>query len=346
MRLLLHVSKHYSLPIFQPLIKYIDDVDEIDYAVFTTGKMREKLALDPVLSNKPHISTLKEGRAYRPDFCLSPSNHIDFRLPGVKVQLFHGLGIEKEAHFKIRHFFDVYLTSGPVVTRRYDSLLKQHRSFLVYETGWLKVDHILGYGGLLKKQELDPKGGKKIILYAPTFSNKMESATDLLPHLPDIIVDDELWIVKFHELMPQSARDLLAKMEGENLRMVSDSDITPYLHAADIMVSDTSSVIYEFMVLDKPAITYRTIKRKDKGIDIENPRDLRPALNRLKINPQQLSESRKKQIAEVNPYLDGKTAERTLEALKDIQATNKINTLKRPLNLGRKAKVVLKTLIR
>lgn len=46
---------------------------------------------------------------------LCPGNFVDFRLPGIKVELFHGIGIEKPSHYKIRRFFDLYLTSGPVV---------------------------------------------------------------------------------------------------------------------------------------------------------------------------------------------------------------------------------------
>lgn len=342
MKLLLHIAKFYSIPIFKPLIAYIEKEAGIDFVLYTSPKIKQVTEKEFHQHKNRVISTLAEGKSFNPDFCLSPSNYIDFRLPGIKVQLFHGLGLEKEAHFKIRHFFDVYFTSGPAVTERYKHIQKRHQSFLVYETGWLKIDHIIKYRPQGLKKRFVRDRDKKIILYAPTFSSKMESATDILPHLPQIIDDDELWLVKFHELMPQSCRDILTEIKDDKLRMVTAKDITPYLHLADIMVSDTSSVVYEFMVLDKPVITYRTAKRRDKGINISRPEQLRPALDKLESKPDLLSSSRKKHIKEVNPYLDGKTPERTITALRDIVDRNSVAGLRKPLNLGRKAKFLVK----
>ena len=50
--------------------------------------------------------------------------------------------------------------------------------------------------------------------------------------------------------------------EHENMLWVEDHNITKYQIMADVMISDTSSTVYEFLLLDKPVITYKTIAQR------------------------------------------------------------------------------------
>jgi len=80
---------------------------------------------------KKIFRTVQDAASYHPDYVITPGNFVDFRLPGRKVQIFHGIGVEKPSHYKIRHFFDLYCTSGPFVTERFQKAAEQYGYFLV-----------------------------------------------------------------------------------------------------------------------------------------------------------------------------------------------------------------------
>ena len=118
-------------------------------------------------------------------------------------------------------------------------------------------------------------------------------------------------------------------------RIISDADITPYLHLAELMITDTSSVLYEFYALGKPVITFRAQINPDKALNITEPKALRDAIDQCLKQPELFKERRKEAMRQVNPYLDGKIARRTLEALDGIAPESYPKTGK-PLHLFRK----------
>ncbi|KAA3617128.1 MAG: hypothetical protein D8M58_03955 [Calditrichaeota bacterium] len=337
MKYLFYISKVYSIPIIQPLAKYLKS-QNIEYCFYVSAK---------VLKNAPQewdkkllLTLLDSAKKFNPDFVLCPGNFVDFRIPGIKVQLFHGLGVEKEAHYKIRHFFDIYLTSGPFVTKRFESIRKKNPYFLILETGWPKIDYILNYNSENIRKNLDLPSDKKIILYAPTFSTQHESATSLLDIIPRIIQENEFWLFKFHELMDKEVIKEFERIDPEKGRVLQNLEITPYLHASDVMVSDTSSVIYEFMVLDKPIVTFQTQSREDKGINILNPNELQAALDRSKKNPDELRQNRLQNLQEINPKLDGNISKTIFEQLEEIKKDYSFPKKGKPFNLFRKWQIV------
>jgi len=341
MKCLFYIAKIYSIPIIKPLVNYCNQTN-IEYGFYISEKIERNFPEE--WDKEKKIGSISEAKKFHPDFILCPGNFTDFRIPGIKVQIFHGLGVEKKSHYKIRHFFDVYLTSGPVVTKKFQQLQKRYGYFLVRETGWPKIDYILNYDTTnLKKKFLIPEN-KKVILYAPTFSRTMESASDLLPVIPEIAKEDEIWLLKFHELMNKDIIESIKKTKKTNLKVIDIVDITPLLHLADLMISDTSSVIYEFMVLNKPVITYKTHSRKNKGINIHYPYQLKEAINRAYANS--LKICAKEQLAEVNPYLSGNISKRIFDTLDDIKQNNLLPDKKKPANLFRKYQILFHSLFR
>ena len=332
MKFLFYISKKYSIPIIQPLAEYLNTTEH-EYALFVSQKVLNNLPSD--LTGKPIFTSVREAQKFRSDFVLVPGNFVDFRLPGIKVEIFHGLGVEKPSHYKIRHFFDCYCTSGPFVTARFLELQKKFKYFHVLETGWPKVDHILNFS-----QTAIPAipFDKKVILFAPTHSRKMQSATELMDVIPQIARDDEFWLIKFHELMN---KELIATFRHKmpfNTLFIDDYDITPYLYAADVLISDTSSVLYEFMLLDKPVITFRTQSRPDKGIDIDDPVMLRDVLDWSLQNPGFQSQNRHEHLDEINPQRDGKICENLIGQL--LLHKPELEQVKKPVNLFRKMQVI------
>ncbi len=335
MNFLFYISKNYSIPIVRPIAEYLEKSDH-QFSFFLSRKVKNEFA-NEIPENKI-LNNIEDTKKTPPDFVIVPGNFVDFRIPGIKVQIFHGLGVEKTSHFKIRHFFDVYCTSGPLVTERFSQLQNKHKYFLVKETGWPKVDHIVNYPIKdLREQYKIPKDFK-VILFAPTHSKKMQSAEDLLPQIPKIIGKNEIWLLKFHELMSKKINHIVENFK--NMRLVESYDITPYLHLADILITDTSSVAYEFMILDKPIITYKTAARKDKGINIYQPLDLRSALDRSFQKPYEYQDNREKHIQQINPKLDGEISENLIDTLIKIRQDNEIPKKKKPFNLFRKAQIL------
>ena len=337
MKFLFYISKKYSIPIIQPLVESLKRTEH-EFAYFVSEKVNKNIPDE--WKEFLIMNEVEKAINYHPGFVIVPGNFVDPRIPGIKVQIFHGLGVEKRSHYKIRHFFDVYCTSGPFVTERYKKLQKRYKHFLVRETGWPKIDHILNYPSENMKKRFNIPEDKKIILFAPTHSKKMESATELVSVIPKIIHKNDFWLIKFHELMN---KELIADFKNklrDNAKFLNDYDITPYLHIADVLISDTSSVIYEFMVLDKPVITYKTQSRNDKGINITDPKDLRKAIDRSLKNPDEFKEKRMKHLEEINPYLDGKISERLINTLLEIKEKDLLPKKKKPLNLFRKLQII------
>ncbi len=336
MKYLFYLKNEYSIPVIKPLVRFLACHSPSDiYRFLVSEKVAKKFPTEWDVSLC--LDSVTATKTFNPDFVLSSENYIDYRIPGAKVQLFHGVGVEKKSHFVIRHFYDIYLTSGPYVTKRFQELSKRYGYFKVFETGWPKFDHILSF--TLNKSE-HPKSKLKSILYAPTFSRKMQSATALVDTILEEKKDDEIWYIKFHELMNP---EIIKQFENQNqIYLIKESDITPYLYLADVMISDTSSVIYEFLGLDKPVITYQTLDNPQKGLNIQEPRELRAALDLLLNNPTYNREQRNQMLREVNPYLDGKIASRVFDALKSVHNDGMDVVKSKPLNWFRKAKIILK----
>ncbi len=334
MKLLFYVSKLYSLPVIEPLAKEALGRN-IDYAIFASSKVERNLPTS--LSNATVFRDLHDAIEFSADYVLCPGNFVDFRLPGIKVELFHGIGIEKPSHYKIRHFFDIYLTSGPVVTQRFLKIQKKHEYFSVIETGWPKMDHILSYDTSDLRAHYEIPDGKKVILYAPTHSSRMESANSITSIIDSIMKEDEVWFCKPHEFIGKNVLDQLRK---NNLVIVDSYDITPYLHLADVLVSDTSSVLYEFMALNKPVITMNTLSREDKGININSTEQLRSALDRSLEYPLEFAEERERHLKEVNPRLDCSISSTVLSLLENMAGKLPAGRRRKPMNLFRKMQVL------
>ena len=344
MKYILYIAKYYSIPIFKPLVEYLKTTKD-EYAFYISNKI--KIYFLQEWDTSLILENLNEARKYNSDFVLSSGNYVDYRIPGIKVQIFHGIGIEKPSHFKIRHFYDVYLTSGPFVTEKFLKLKKIYKNYFeVRETGWPKIDYILNYDKDTLKEKYDIPKDKKVILYAPTFSNTMESSSKVVFEIENLIKEDELWLLKFHEFTEKKVISHFKDKSNSNIRVVEAFDITPYLHLADIMISDTSSVIYEFMALNKPVITINTLSRKDKGIDVTSVYEIRPAIDKLISNPDFLKENIKKHLSKVNPYLKGDISKRIFKTLEKVKNEYKFPKKNKPWNLYRKFQILYYSIVR
>lgn len=121
-------------------------------------------------------------------------------------------------------------------------------------TGQPRIDGLFTFKGLLKKEYPN----KKIIMYLPTWrdnsytllnkKNKFDfSKINLMLKKQNAVL-----IVKIH---PYDIDKYNKLPEGSNISFRSDmEDIYMYLHDADVLLTDYSSVFFDFLILNRPII--------------------------------------------------------------------------------------------
>ena len=110
--------------------------------------------------------------------------------------------------------------------------------------------------------------------------------------------------------------------------------MTKYMLMADVMISDTSSTIYEMLLLDKPVITLDTVSQDPYWKNINDASQLISAYDEV-FNNRELTEKRKWVIQNYDPYTDGNCALRMLEGVQQYIKRHGVPE-KRKLNLWRK----------
>lgn len=297
----------------------------------------------PYKNECEYTSNIQDIYDFNNDIIIVPGNEVPHYLRGVKVQIFHGLAGEKKGHFRIRKYFDLYLTQGPYFTNRFKELAQKFKDFDVIETGWPKLDQLFlqkeSYNN--EKQELLKKhGAKKIILYAPTFSPSLTSTIALQNEIFKLANKDNLLLIKFHDLMNKEVVSKYEKIckETANAEIVTDNNIIKYLILSDIMISDTSSVVYEFLLLDKPVITFKSNSANIKWEDISDPTKLTFTVSEV-LQIDKNKKDRKWIIDNYHPYTDGLSSKRIIETLEKYIQSNPIPD-ERKIPWSRKRKMI------
>ncbi len=133
-----------------------------------------------------------------------------------------------------------------------------------------------------------------------------------------------------------------------NVTFYEGNDNVPLLQQADAMLCDTSSIILEFMFLNKPVVTFRNTSPGNHLINVQQLHDIEPALERALTRPADLMSEIQRFTMHHEPHRDGRCSARVLDAVDDfLAASNNTHAtgykpLKRkPINLIRKLKLRL-----
>jgi tetratricopeptide (TPR) repeat protein len=134
-------------------------------------------------------------------------------------------------------------------------------------SGMPKLDRC--FNKSLNREEILRKWGfnmeQKVVLLAPTFNEEFSilpylAQCDLKKIFPDFIN----LIVKLHGVSDDSLKKLFTGLSSENRKVhIADSyDTDEVFFVADLLISDVSSVIFEFLSLNKPILIFDSPKQK------------------------------------------------------------------------------------
>lgn len=339
LRVVLFCEHKYAISILQPLETEIRSMGECGYQVLWFVDKRN-IPDFPLKDTVRWTNSIQEIYDFSPEVLFVPGNIVPYYLPGVKAEIFHGYAAEKDDHWIMRRYIDIYLTQGPFFTKGFAALALKYKDFEVKETGWTRQDWIhqnLHSFDAEKSQLLSEHKKKHLVLYAPTFSPSLTSVPFLKEGLVNLSKQrDVLIILKLHPLTKQEWVNEYKTLAEENpdVLWVDDHNVTKYQIMADMMISDTSSTIYEFLLLDKPVITYKAVAKEKFWIDIDDPDKLPEAYDKA-LDDGHYKEMRRWVIENYDPYNDGSVCKNMLYAVHDY-INRKGVPQKRKLNLWRK----------
>lgn len=327
---LFYGSERYTQAIMRPIDAAIKARGD-KVAWFFNGPGAEDLHGDDHL-----LSTIDDVIRWNPIAVITPNNMVPHFFPGVKVQTFHGFDAGKPRHIYIRGFFDLYCTTGPKDTEQFVALADKLQHFQVVETGWPKLDYFFSQ----LPEALPPVKSPPTILYHSTFSPSWSAAEILYPEVKRLSQTGEWkWVVTLHPKMNPETRHKFKALENENLVFSEADNILELFNAADVMCSDTSSALSEFLLTRKPVVTFKNRRPGPQLIDIDNPADFEPAIRNALTRPANLMAAIEQFGASIHPARDGKSAERILDAIDNFIAQGGRNTKNKPWNLWRKFKL-------
>lgn len=339
MKAVLFCANPYAFGILHPLYdQLLKEGHEVLWYV------PEKISASfPLLGKANHTKQILTVYAFKGDAIFVPGNEVPHYLRGVKVQVFHGLAGEKQGHFRIRDYFDLYLTQGPYFTQGFLKLAKKYKNFEVKETGWCKLDPLYQHHEAYQKERddlLSASGKKNLVLYAPTFSPSLTSALTAKDEIFELADREDVYLfIKFHDLMDKTVVEEYRKEASlrKNVEVVDDRNILRVMIMADVMVSDTSSVVYEFTLLNKPVVTIRSTSPNITWCDLPSAAGLRHVvMKELKEDGHRIK--RNMTIQQYHPYVDGQSSSRMIAAVEEYMQHHGVPE-KRKLNLYRRFKM-------
>ena len=299
--------------------------------------MGSEVNLDFLREDERCFGHVREAIDWNPYAVLVPGNRVPRFIPGLKIEVFHGLNSGKrrrrdgvQYHFIIRGLFDLYCTHGPNTTLRFQQLADKHGHFRVAETGWPKLDPL--FDGSLAIERSD----RPCVLFTSTFTDRLSAAPVVLDTVTAMADKGRWkWLVNLHPKMPPEIVRRYQDAQGPNLTLVRTDNVLPLLAEADVMLGDTSSILSEFMVQEKPVVTFRTATPLDCVIDVQETSAIESALEHALQRPPDLMARVRRYVDDTHPYRDGRSSERTLDAIDDLAERGRHGLKRKPLNFFR-----------
>ena len=332
-KFLIYISYSYALPIGLPLeaealkrgyeINWFSDLEEGSLAI------RDK---------KNVILDIKDVLNYKPDIILTITDSVPDFINALKVQIFHGFPANKRKgtdQFKIRGLFDLYCTQGTSSTKVFKAISEKNKTFEVIETGWSKVDSLFPLSNVTTTNV-------PTILIASTFTKQYSLAlNDAVIKEIERISKLNKWyfMIVLHPKLPISTKEKIKSIQNDFLKYFDTTDLIPLFKKADIMFSDTTSAIIEFLLQKKPVVTFNNNMPGPYVIDISTIKDIEDAIKVALKRPKYLIDEIEKFAKFSHAFSDGESSKRVIDATIKFLYQDKSHLKNKPLNLIRKYKI-------
>lgn len=336
---LFFVNAEYCYPILRPLQEAIRRRgDQVAWFVVEASPA-------PLAADETHLTTFEAVNAYRPDAVFAPGDWVPYFFPGAKIEVFHGIARNKRGtteenseHYRIRGWFDLYCTHAEKDTQRFQQMADRLGTFRVVKTGWPKLDPLFQDIGRYRSR---PVNDVPTVFFASTFSPSITAAPELAETI-ERLSSSEHWrfIATLHPKMDAEVVDRFRSIRNPFFEYVpAGSDLMEPMARADVMLCDTSSIMYEFMLFDKPVVTVRTRNPGPYLIDVAGAGEVETALRQALSRPPGMMAAARELCRERHEFEDGRSSERVLDATEEL-CDRYIDLLKpKPLNLIRKIRL-------
>ncbi len=321
-RVALHLGQKFHYNILRPVF---DALRELGHTVIIT----------------PHVSAVVD---FRPDVVVvaeSQSALLRGRLPdALFVWVRHGLISKNTTTYAARICDFACLTSDESKAWYISRGGRPRKDFWI--TGYPQMDPLFSAAEL--PLDLDLGAGRKTVLYAPTWTGGLSSAPMLGERVGELIRgerDDLTIIIKPHPATAVHNPGWLKawrQLAGDdpNMFLIEDTaaDIMPYLKAADVLVSDASSVIFQYLATDRPIVLISNPdrfgvshfdpggiewQRREVGIEVEDVAHLAAAVNDALERPGARSRQRARCREDLfGECTDGRAAKRIAHKITEL----------------------------
>lgn len=343
-KILFYVERSLHLPFLEPIQAYLAANHLADTAYSAPpffagvpgipqwGLQGEKIAR--LTQSAPFYSAPED---FQPDVTIV-ADACHFRIPHIKnvINVGHGM-ICKGAFYtdsettRRENLSRMLLVPGPW----HRSRLASNVLIPIEVTGFIKSDllfgpKVQGREEFCARHGIDPS--KRIVLFAPTYNPELSAMHCVAEGIRKVADKDTILLIKLHNMSEQRWKDLYRNIAAAcpNVFYLEDVDYSGMMHAADLMISDVSSIFIEFLLLDKPVVLFNNPKIKEFSLyspdDIEyRTRDAAVLVNSLEelldavrselAHPRGRSAIRQRYALALDHGRDGRCAERAAKAI-------------------------------
>ena len=303
-RFLFLLEREFHISLFENLIHYIREQELGIIGIFSTSfrpsldgkassgarlsKVADLIGYDFVAVNTP--------KEFDPDisfFADTPSEY-DGHL-GFKVCIGHGTICKgsfytKSTRMRRDNYADLVCVPGSI----HKEILSKNIFKPVEITGIPKLDNIytgkIDNNEIFKKLELSPE--KRTLLFAPTYNKEFSLIPWLKKSFRDYFPEYTNVIIKLHGVEREDIKAYFKKLavNDESISYCENHNIAECFAVSDLLVSDVSSVVYEFASLGKPVLIFDSplmkthpkydendleYRFRDVGVRFSNPDNLK-----------------------------------------------------------------------
>jgi CDP-glycerol glycerophosphotransferase (TagB/SpsB family) len=142
-----------------------------------------------------------------------------------------------------------------------------------------------------------------------------------------------------HPVLDQETKDKFKSLESPTFNYFDTTDLIPLFKRADIMLSDTTSAIIEFLLQEKPVVTFRNRMPGDHLIDVTEVSEIESGIKLALAKPEKTMDSIRDYVKWTHPFCDGKSSKRVIDATIAFLNKDKSHLKSKPWNIIRKWKV-------